>query len=116
MFPSEGPIFRKEVKTNENNTKDSMVPALRIHRYGGRAKMSIDIKKLTEADIGREVKYKPKHITALEQGRIKFFNDTWVFVVYHCDNDWDNYWNYTAAPTDPKDLIFLETEAEGKNE
>lgn len=38
-----------------------------------------------------------------ENGIIKTLNSldkNSVFVVYHCNNDWDNYWNYTAANTD----------------
>lgn len=38
------------------------------------------------------VKYPPKH------GE--------VFVVYHCDNNWDEYYNYTAALTSQEDLTM----------
>lgn len=31
-------------------------------------------------------------------------SDESVFVVYHCDGDWDNYRNYTAAKTKITDL------------
>lgn len=30
--------------------------------------------------------------------------DDAAFVVYHCNNDWNNYENYTAAKTSFKDL------------
>lgn len=67
--------------------------------------MAIDINKLTKEDIGKWVRYTstPKD----EAGRIKSWNEKWVFVVYKCDGDWDDYKNYTAAATDPKDLTFF---------
>lgn len=40
-----------------------------------------------------------------EQGIVKSIsNDDYVFVVYHCNEDWDNYSNYTAERTRIKDL------------
>lgn len=67
--------------------------------------MSIDITKLTDADIGRWVEYKPLK-GQLEKGRIKSWNDKWIFVVYKCDKNWNDFKNYTAAATNPKDLTF----------
>ena len=44
--------------------------------------------------------YKPP-----ENGVVKSISDTeHVFVVYNCDNDWDNYMNYTVARTRVSDL------------
>jgi hypothetical protein len=52
--------------------------------------------------IGDKVTYKNK-----EPGVIKaFFDDGLVRVVYHCDNDWENYQNYTSALTLTKDLDY----------
>lgn len=70
--------------------------------------MPIDISKLSKKDIGRWVRYSssPKD----EAGRIKSWNDIFVFVVYNCDEDdedWDNYQNYTAAATKPEDLTLF---------
>jgi len=32
-----------------------------------------------------------------EKGRVKSISDeNYVFVVYHCNNDWDNYKDYTG--------------------
>lgn len=41
-----------------------------------------------------------------ENGIIKSFNDskTFVWVVYDCNNDWDNYQNYTGQCTNILDL------------
>jgi hypothetical protein len=41
-----------------------------------------------------------------EYGRIKSLCDdpNFVFVVYNCNEDWDNYQNYTGARTNIKSL------------
>lgn len=66
----------------------------------------IRIEKLTKHDIGRWVFYIGRH-KPKQAGRIKSWNDHWVFVVYHCDEQWDCFENYTAAATDPKELKFM---------
>ena len=58
------------------------------------------ISELNKSDIGCWVEYWPKQ----EIGRIKSWNEKWIFVVYNCDNDWDDFKNFTAAATDPKEL------------
>ena len=65
----------------------------------------IEIKDLKEDDIGKWVEYSSyeKH---LEIGRIKSWNDKWVFVVYNCAGNWFKFQEYTAAATDPVDLKF----------
>jgi len=65
----------------------------------------IENTELTEADIGRWVEYWPTG----EKGRIKSWNKHFIFVVYRCSNNWDDYQNYTAASTHPKALKFIET-------
>jgi hypothetical protein len=62
----------------------------------------IDLKGLVKKDVGRAVTY--TSIGTKESGRIKSWNDRWIFVVYHCADDWDNYQDYTAAATDSNDL------------
>lgn len=42
-----------------------------------------------------------------EQGRIKSWNKQFIFVVYHCDNLWNKFRDYTGAATCPEDLTFL---------
>ena len=60
------------------------------------------------ADIGRYVEYndgnKPSEI-----GRIKSFNGYFVFVVYKCNGDWNNYKNYTGCATKREDLTYKRT-------
>lgn len=65
----------------------------------------IDIKNLTDEDLGRWVVYTDgaKDVTL---GRIKSWNDKWIFVVYNCADEWDDYENYTAAATCSGDLKF----------
>jgi hypothetical protein len=70
------------------------------------AKTEIGNIELTEKHRGRYVQYVPQ-MGEPEIGRIKSWTNRWVFVVYHCDDDWDNFENYTAAATDPKDLRLI---------
>lgn len=67
----------------------------------------IDIKQLTEKDIGRWVKYTG---SAGEEafGRIKSWGDIFIFVVYNCNNEWDRFRNFTPSPTNPKCLEFIQ--------
>lgn len=39
-----------------------------------------------------------------QNGIVKRIAEDGAFVVYNCDNDWDNYQNYTAALTKFEDL------------
>ena len=42
-----------------------------------------------------------------ERGIIKSIpDDQYAFVVYRCDNKWDEFYNYTASRTDINDLIL----------
>jgi len=69
----------------------------------------IDREALTEQDKGRWVEYAPGHGDP-EQGRIKSWNDKWIFVVYHCGDRWEEYTKFTAAATPPQDLTFKEVQ------
>ena len=71
----------------------------------------IDITKLTKDDVGKWVTY--AGYQKLEQGRIKSWNDKWIFVVYHCDNKWDEFKNYTGCATNPEDLTFIAEGGQG---
>lgn len=64
----------------------------------------IDIIKLSEKDIGKCVIY--KGFCKIESGRIKSFNKKYIFVVYNCDNDWENFEYYTSEATPPENLFF----------
>jgi hypothetical protein len=63
----------------------------------------IDIAKLTSTDIGRWVSYSilPPHC---DRGRIKGWIEKFVYVVFRCGGHWDDYADYTAAPTLPEYL------------
>lgn len=67
----------------------------------------IDVKSLNKSDIGRWVEYH-SYPANIEKGRIKSWNEKWIFVVYKCDNNWDRFQDYTAAATKPEDLEFVE--------
>lgn len=67
---------------------------------------TIDIGQLTKADIGKWVLYSDGFKN--EKGRIKSWNDKYIFVVYKCANQWDRFWDYTGCATDPEDLCFIE--------
>lgn len=66
----------------------------------------MNIKDLTESDIGRWVEYNLGY--KKERGRIKSFNHEWVFVVYCCDDKWHLFKDYIAVATKPEDLKFVE--------
>lgn len=69
----------------------------------------IDIKKLTEKDIGRWVGLRiswPNGITQL--GKIKGWNNSFIFVVYNCDNEWHRFQEFTANATSPDELFFID--------
>ena len=65
----------------------------------------IDIAKLTQSDIGRWVHYNPGHGDG-ENGKIKGWNESGIFVVYNCGGEWDRFKDYTAAHTKPSQLTF----------
>ena len=65
----------------------------------------IDIAKLTKKDIGRWVLYKGS-AGEQEGGRLKSWNDKYIFVVYKCDGQWNRFQDFTGWATDPEDLEF----------
>lgn len=55
-------------------------------------------------NVGDKVTYITSH--SVEEGMVKSKSSAgFVFVVYNCNNDWENYTNYTAARTDVSDLV-----------
>jgi putative NIF3 family GTP cyclohydrolase 1 type 2 len=69
----------------------------------------INIEELTQKDIGRWVEYNTGLPIETETGRVKSWNDTYIFVVYKCDQQWERFQDFTGAATDPQDLKFLDT-------
>jgi len=69
----------------------------------------INIDELTHTDIGRWVEYHGlggEH----ERGRLKSWNYKFIFVVLKCDNNWDNFQEYTGVACDPANLTFTVVE------
>jgi len=67
----------------------------------------IDISKLRKKDIGRFVEYRSSGYEN-EKGRIKSWNDKYIFVVYKCDNQWNRFQDFTSVATLPELLYFIE--------
>ena len=75
----------------------------------------IDIKSLTKEDVGKWVVYK-SHTDESELGKIKSWNEDFIFVVYKCAGNWNKFEDYTAAATAPKDLTFSVAEPMSKSD
>lgn len=67
-----------------------------------------DLPRFTSENVGRWVKYQDRLGGEIRKGRIKSVGLKWVFVVYHCDDNWKDYQNYTAAATSPEQLSFCD--------
>jgi len=65
----------------------------------------INITKLTNKNIGDWVVYCPSYGNA-ERGKIKSWNNEYIFVVYNCDDKWSNFQDYTANATNPEYLTL----------
>ena len=44
----------------------------------------------------------------VERGRVKSWNDTYIFVVYKCAGEWDRFLDFTGVATSPEDLVVVE--------
>lgn len=63
----------------------------------------------SDLKVGSKVRYRPEHFEfgKFENGIVKEIpthTDDAVRVVFNCDDDWDNYQNYTSALTNLRDL------------
>ena len=67
----------------------------------------INVHSLTDENIGDWVGYLDSDGNIVEVGRIKGWNELFVFVVYKCD-DWNKFQDYTAIASNPKHLKFLD--------
>lgn len=63
------------------------------------------IKNLTEKDIGRYVTYRPD-FGQYSLGRIKSWNDQFIFVVFKCGFHFEKFNLYTGQATSPENLFF----------
>jgi hypothetical protein len=66
----------------------------------------INLASLTDRDRGAWVQF--IGFGMRQRGRIKTWNDRFIYVVYCCGGHWKDYEQYTAAPTLPEDLSFAE--------
>ena len=67
----------------------------------------ININSLTEKDVGKWVIFS-RCDGKKELGKVKSWNDTYIFVVYKCADEWERFEAYTGAATNPEDLTFCE--------
>lgn len=71
----------------------------------------IDLAKLTISDIGKWVEYNGS-AEEKERGRIKSWNDKFIFVVYKCGGEWDRFQDFTGQATKFEDLHFIDINSE----
>lgn len=63
----------------------------------------MNLRKFKRFNIGDKVTY--HSVGKTEKGIVKStYDENHVFVVYHCDDNWEDYENYTAARTCIEDL------------
>jgi len=77
--------------------------------------MRVKLDKMNEAHVGAWVIYRDRPGGRPQRGRIKSWNGKVVFVVYHCNGEWDRFMDFTAEATDPHDLIFRREGQEKRN-
>lgn len=68
----------------------------------------IHLHELRLSDIGRWVVYRDRFDSKPDVGRIKSWNQKFIFVVYRCAGNWDDFASYTGVATAPDDLEFKE--------
>lgn len=61
--------------------------------------------KLSDFYPGQMVTYCPEY-GKKQIGVVKDVGEKVVFVVYNCNEEWDIYWQYTAAGTLPEHLVI----------
>jgi len=72
----------------------------------------ITLDELTnEKDFGRWVVYNPQ-MGRREKGRIKEWSNKFIFVVYKCDDNWEEFYKYTGCATRPQDLEYMGDDTE----
>lgn len=64
----------------------------------------IEIEKLKDKDIGRWVTYTDGF--KIQKGRIKHWNDNFIFVVFNCNNEWDTFQDYTGQACSPDTVSY----------
>jgi hypothetical protein len=76
------------------------------YKYGDSNMIQMsDLKKgMWVAYIANQVNYGGE----IEVGRVKSWNDKFVFVVYKCAENWDRYEDYTGVATKIEDLVIYD--------
>ena len=62
----------------------------------------------SELNVGMKVRYQPSYFEEgrFDNGVVKRIDGNLVWVVYHCDDNWKEYYNYTASLTRIEDLVL----------
>ena len=68
---------------------------------------------MREIKKGTKVHYTSPH-GEITNGIVKSITEGAAFVVYHCNGEWDKYFNYTAAHTYLNNIKFGWVDDEGK--
>ena len=71
----------------------------------------IDLAQLEKSNIGDWVEYRGG-AGEVERGRLKGWNDKFIFVVYKCGGEWERFQDFTGVATSPKDLRFIKMSSE----
>ena len=93
----------------DKNVENS--PLTNVRQCGKVASIMIDVAQLRKSDIGRWVEYRGTG-GEIERGKLKSWNESFIFVVYKCEGDWDRFQDFTGAATEPEDLVFIEMKME----
>jgi hypothetical protein len=64
--------------------------------------------RLIDLEVGLWVEYRDGTSREPQVGRVKSWNDKFVFVVFHCNNLWDDFKDYTGQAVRLKDLDYHE--------
>ena len=67
----------------------------------------IELKQLSASEVGAWVEYRDRFDSKPDRGRIKSWNEKFIFVVYRCGGNWDEFEKYTGVATDPGDLSWV---------
>jgi hypothetical protein len=61
----------------------------------------------SHAGPGRPMVNYNRDLWGPQKGRIKFWNRQFIFVVFNCANQWDQFLDFTAVAVRPEDLDFV---------
>lgn len=67
----------------------------------------IHISDLKPEHVGQWVRWRGGHPDHREEGRIKSWNERYVFVVFKCDDNWERFEDYAGQSCDPSNIDFM---------